>query len=216
MTVVVEDYAEAGPPGIGHTAYYIGWMVDEVPAETRWWDYARVDGLTVNLAFPMLTFPDLVITGSSRIGSTVVQITYNNQDQAAQNHTWNNDGGAVFPVSDVVEEWQLVKFTGLTDPGRRRGLGWTVLQTTPYVPGGTIGTSFNVPCSNAVDDEWVAIGIGFNGGSDGVVDSALVGRAIALECDPNLAQPEDVPLHEQRKTGTQELQPNPGRSGGRR
>ena len=214
LTVVVEDYATAGPPGVGDTAYYMAMMVDET-GEARWWDLARVDGLNLSTTFPMLAFPDLVVTGSSRIGTTAVQIVYNNLDQTSSVHTWDNGSGAVFPTVDVIREWQLVKYTGETDPGRARSLGWTVIQRTPYVAGGTTGTTFTVPCDNQIDDEWVAVGIGFEGGT-AVIDSALVGEAIALECNPDLANPEDVIIHTDRKPSTQELQSKPARSGGRR
>lgn len=214
LTVVVEDY-QVGfpPPGAGGGAYYIGWMVDEVPADARWYDYGRVDGFVSNTVIPMLPFPDPVITGSSRVGASVA-INYNLADQGPNNHTWNNDAAAVFPTSNVISEWQLVKFTGLADPGRRRDLGWVTIQTTPYVPGGAPAT-FNVPCGSTATDEWVAVGIGFNGGSAGIVDSALVGRAIALECDPNLAQP-DLPQTFDRKPTATQIESKPGRSGGRR
>ena len=213
MTVVVEDYAAAGPPGIGDTAYYMGWLVDETPPATRWYDYAKVDGLNLNRTIPMLSFPDVAITGSGRNGGTV-QIVYDNEDQTASNHTYSNALADVYPTSDIIKEWQLVKFTG-SDPGRLRSLGWTTIQSTPYVAGGVEAT-FNVPCDNEVTDEWVAIGIGFNGGGGPTVDSALVGRAISLECDPTIADPVDVQIHQDRKPNAQELQPKPGRSGGRR
>lgn len=213
MTVVVEDYAADGPPGINETAYYTGWMVDETPAGGRWYDYGNVDGITVdNSIVPMLAFPDVVITGSSRAGATI-QVNYNNLDQATMVHStdWAG-GGGVFPTVDVVLEWQLVKATATSDPGRLRSNGWVTIQTTPYVPGGA-PNSFVVPCASTATFEFLAIGIGFNGGAGGAIDSALVGRAIPLECDPNLAQP-DLPVVS--KPGATELNEKPGRSGGRR
>jgi hypothetical protein len=214
MTVVVEDYAAGGPPGINDTAFYTGWMVDETPVSGRWYDYGNVDGISSLTIIPMLAFPDLIITGSSRAGTTI-QINYNNLDQTNMMHSTDHaGGGGVYPTVDVVREWQLVKATGTSDPGRLRTNGWITLQSTPYVPGGA-PDSFVVPCSSTVTDEFVAVGIGFNGGVGGSIDSALVGRAIPLECDPILAQP-DGPVDVGSKPSATDLNSKPGRSGGRR
>ena len=215
MTVVVEDYAEGGPPGVGNTAYYAAYMVDETPASGRWYDYGNLDGITVNNAIiPMLAYPDAVITGSSREGTTI-SINYNNLDQSNMVHStdWAG-GGGVYPTSAVISEWQLVKATGTADPGRDRSQGWVTINRTPYVAGGA-PASFLVPCASTATDEYLAIGIGFNGGAFGVIDSALVGAAIPLECDPNVAQP-DNPVDLNKKSGPTQIDSTPRRSGGRR
>jgi hypothetical protein len=213
MTVLVEDYAAGGPPGVGQTAYYTAWMVKETPGAVsgRWYDFGLVDGVSGVTTIPLLAFPDVAITGSSRAGANV-SINYNNLDQTNMVHTWNIN--QVYPTNAVIKEWQLVKATGSADPGRLRSLGWVTIQSTPYVPGGA-PASFVVPCSSTVTDEFVAIGIGFNGGTAGTIDSALVGRAIPLECDPNIAQP-DLPVNVDRKPSATQLDGNSGRSGGRR
>jgi len=211
MTVVVEDYAAGGPPGVNADAYYVGWMVDKGTGG-RTYDYGAVDGLTSATSLGMLTFPHVQITGSSRNAASIT-VNYDNVDQTNNNHTWNFAAGAVFPTSDVVAEWQLVKATGTADPGRLRSNGWVTIQTAPYVPGGAPAT-FDVPCSSEVTDEYIAIGIGFNGGEFGVIDSALVGKATQLECDPNLAEP-DGPQEIDRKDTATEIE-RTGRSGGRR
>ena len=58
------------------------------------------------------------------------------------------------------------------------------------------------------------MGMGFNGGAFGVIDSALVGEAVQVECDPILADPEHPVEFE--KPGAVEIETKPGRSGGRR
>jgi hypothetical protein len=213
LSIVVEDY-QAGfpPPGVGGTAYYAAFMVNETPASGRWYDYGAMDGLPDESNIPMLPYPDAVITGSSRSGATI-SVSYQNLDQTNMVHTTNWPGG-VFPTSAVISEWQLVKATGTADPGRARANGWVTIQTTPYVPGGA-PNAFVVPCSSTATDEYLAIAIGFNGGAYGVIDSALVGRAIPLECDPNLAQP-DTPVNLDRKPSATQIDPKPLRSGGRR
>ena len=213
MTIVVEDYAAGGPPGVGQTAYYAAYMVDETPASGRWYDYGALDGSPNNTIIPILPFPDAVITGSSRQGASI-QVNYNNLDQTNMVHTTDWTGGGLFPTEAVISEWQLVKATGTADPGRLRADGWVTIQTTPYVPGGTPNT-FVVPCASTATDEYLAIGIGFNGGAFGVIDSALVGAAIPLECDPNVAQP-DNPVDLNKKSGPTQIDSTPRRSGGRR
>ena len=188
-------------------------MVASTPAAGRVYDYGALDGLPNNSIIPMLQFPDVVISTSSRAGANI-NIQYNNLDQSNMVHTtdWAG-GGGVFPTTAVIAEWQLVKATGNADPGRARSLGWVTIKTTPYTPGGAPDTML-VPCSSTATDEWLAIGIGFNAGvANPPIDSALVGRAIPLECDPTLAQPEG-PVDIQRKPAAQELQPR--RTGGRR
>lgn len=212
LTSVIEAYdAATGAPGVGGTAYYLGWMTDETPIDTRWYNYGDVDGATTATVVPMVEFPTAVITGSDRVGATIT-VNYNLPDQDANVLSWDHGAGAAYPVASVISNWQLVKFTGTADPGRLRSLGWVTIQTTPYVAGGT-GTTFNVPCSSTATDEYIAVAVGFNGGSAGVVDSALVGKAIQLECDPNLAQPDEQ--FGDRKPSATELS-RPGRSGGRR
>jgi hypothetical protein len=213
LTVVVEDYQEGAPPGMdaGSTAYFMGMKVNETPTSARWWDYGLVDGATATTTLPMLPFPDVVITGSSR-SPGAVNVSYTNLDVAPNIHTWDPTSGAVYPVADVVSEWQLLKATGLVDPGRDRANGWTVINTTEYVPGDQ-PASWSVPCTDTVQDEFLAIGIGFNGGSAGIIDSKLVGKAVALECNPNLAKPDNGTLEakDPENIGTK-----PRRTGGRR
>jgi len=212
MTVLVEDYDEAGAPGVDGSAFYMGWMVESTPASARWWDYGLVDGATAAATIPMLEFPNLIVTGSSRAGQSIT-VNYQNLDQTNNNHTWQASVGDVYPTADVIREWQLVKATGTSDPGRARALGWVTVQSTAYVPGGAPAV-FNVPCSSIATDEYLAVGIGFEGGT-GVIDSALVGSAIQIECDPNIAQP-DLPTEMDRKPSATQLEGKAGRSGGRR
>jgi hypothetical protein len=214
LTVVVEDYDAAGPPGVGGTAYYVGWLTDETPASGRWYDYGEADGAAALTVVPIAEFPKVDISGSSRAGMTI-NVNYNLADQDANVLSWDHNGPAPFPVSATVQEWQLMKATGLADPGRARA-GWTLVEAIPYVPGGT--AHFNaIPCTDIVNDEWLAIGIGFNGGAAGAVNSALVGEAVQLECDPNIADPGGQ-IHEiqKKKPDASELQAQPGRTGGRR
>jgi len=215
LTAVIEAYDFDGPPGINGTAYYIGWMTDETPVDTRWYNYGDVDGATTATVLPMVPFPDVFVINSARVpASADVDIVYQLASQTPNNHTWDHGAGVEFPTSDVVSEWHLMQYRGIGDPGRLRS-HWTKVQTIPYpVPTGDSGTlTYRVPCPSVGEDTYLAAGVGFNGGSAGVIDSALVGRAIQIECNPNLAQPDEQ--FGNRKPTATELGA-PGRSGGRR
>jgi hypothetical protein len=201
MTVVIEDYGPVGPPGINDTAYYVGWRVDDTPAALRRYDYGRTDnGVPGNSVFPFLEFPEVFITGSSRNGTTMgVDINYNLADQADRVHTAFGATDDALPVSSVVAEWHLMQATGTSDPGRARS-NWAQIQTIPYVPGGTPEFA-EVPCADTANDSWLAVGLGFDGGAAGIINSELVGVAIQIECDPTLADPDN---------GFIEARPNPG------
>jgi hypothetical protein len=215
MSVVIEDYGPVGPPGINDTAYYVGWRVDDTPAALRRYDYGRTDnGVPGNSVFPFLEFPQAVITGSNRNGANV-EVNYNLADQAALVHTAAGAGDAALPVSSVVAQWHLMQATGTADPGRNRA-SWNRIAAINYVPGGS-NQFASVPCSDTINDSWLAVGIGFDGGDAGVIDSELVGKAIQLECDPNVADPGDgFKQVKPRPSGDQPLQSAPRTSGGRR
>ena len=212
LTVVIEDYDQNGPPGIDGTAHYIAWKTDETPASDRWFDFGGVDGVTERTILPMLPFPELRITGSSRHGS-IIQVSADLPDQSDHVHTWNWEQGTPYPTSDLILEWQVLRHVGNWDPGRLRSSGWEKLSVIQYFPGGA-PTEFNATCLHHLDDEFYAMGIGFNGGNGQVIDSALVGRAIYLECDPNMADPDPSEELDRKPSATQLK--GPGRSGGRR
>ena len=116
---------------------------------------------------------------------------------------------------EKISEWQLVLFTGNSDPGRLRSAGWNTVQTVPYTPGG-MSVEFTIPCLDPVLDDWLAIGIGFNGGAYGVIDSALVGPAIEAECQNILADPQFEFEEVEPRPRPSELYGTPGRTGERR
>ena len=210
MTVVIEDYDTNGPPGVGGKAFYMGWAVTETPAGLRWYDYGLVDGVTAATTLPFLQFPSANVLDSDRSPGTV-DVTMRFADQAGNVHSWLN--GAVAPTTAVVKEWHLMKATGTADPGRQRSL-WTKIDTIAHQDGG-LDKFYSVDCPDVGTDEWLAIGIGFDGGSAPAVDSALVGEAVALECDPTLAQPDEVKPNLKPVPGNTELQPKQRQSGRR-
>ena len=211
MTVVLEDYDVNGPPGINGTAYYVGWAVTETPPALRWYDYGLVDGVTAATTFPMLEFPLADVLNSNRNGENV-EVTVQFADQGNHVHSWLN--GGVAATTAIVSEWHLMKATGTSDPGRLRS-NWVQIDAVAHQDGGS-AKFYSIPCTDTIQNEWLAVGIGFNGGSAGVVDSALVGEAVALECDPNLAQPDDeIKPNFKPVPGNTELQPKQRQSGRR-
>ena len=216
MTIVVEDYADGGPPGINQDAYYAAYMVDETPASGRWYDYGNLDGIDDNNAvIPMLPFPEVAITALS-IGGGFYQINYNLLDQTEMVHSTDwAAGGGMFPTTAVIREWQLVTVTayGFPEPGRARASDWVTIQSIPYVPGGSSHT-VSVPWPPVGRTTYLAIGIGFNGGAYGVIDSALVGRPTQLP-EPILADPE-WPADFDHKPSSKQREPRPLRPEGRR
>jgi hypothetical protein len=215
LTVVIEDYDEAGPPGVGGTAYFVGMNVDDTPVSARRYDYGLCNGSTENTTYPMIEFPKVDIQSSSR-GPNGVIINYVNLNVEDNVHGWYSASSEIPPTAETIAQWQLVQFVGDADPGRLREGNWDVVQTTDYNPGDA-PASWEVECDDNPDlDSYVAIGIGFNGGAAGVVNSALVGEAIQLECDPNLAQPgEDLELAPRKKPKASAIEYD-RRSGGRR
>jgi hypothetical protein len=216
MTVVVEDYGPPGPPGVDDTAFYVGFRVDDTPANLRRYDYGRTDnGEPGNSTFPFLEFPFLNVTGSSSDAGSVT-INYTLADQAAHVHTATGAGDMPLSTDSVVAEWHVLIYEGTEDPGRDRNAGWALEQRIAYVPGGGSGT-LSVPWLNPPNATWLAVGIGFDGGASGIVDSALVGRAVVIE--PNILADPDLPLSDRFEPSDPRTQGPPSRprsAGGRR
>lgn len=199
--VLVEDYS-AAPPAIGGTAYFLVWRVDATAADPRTWNYARLngsgtnnnDGLS-NLTVPFLQFPSAVVTASNRNGARV-NITSNYADMAP-----NFDGvsgppaNAALPATGTILSYDICLHNGPSDPGRDRS-AWNggCPLSVAYPGAGVVGDTVNVDCPDENNDMWVAIGATFDAG----VPSMLVGSAIQVECNPNLADPEE---DQRRKPG---------------
>jgi hypothetical protein len=218
MTVVIEDYGPIGPPGIHDTAYFVGWRVDDTPASLRRYDYGRTDnGMVGSTTYPFLEFPAFNYTAIARDAMTLT-VGYELSGLEDSVHTASGAGDVALPTDSVVAEWHLLFFVGTGDPGRLRSAGWTLIQTVPYVAGGSTTNVVEVDCPNTVQDAWFAVGLGFDGGAAGTIDSELVGATIGIECDPNLADPE-LPVKQRFERADDRPQPSDARprsAGGRR
>lgn len=187
LIILVEDYGTGGPPGVGGTAYFYASRIDFLAAGgTRPYDFAiadnSVNGTTPQTLVTGFEYPQAFVTSSSRVGADV-QTTQAYVD--AGRSVWAAvDANTPLPDSSVIASYDICTHTGGGDPGRDRSL-WTCSDSIPYADDGA-EASVLVDCPNTVDDTYVAVGLTFTGG----VQSALVGSATQVECNPNVADPE--------------------------
>lgn len=195
MVWVVEDFGPTGPPGVGDTAFWIGFRVDSPGGQAgRVWDLAKVSGNpTVNMTLPFLEFPTAVVTSSLRDTiSGGVDTTQNYVDAGPNMHSATGAGNTPLPDNSTIVSYDICTFFGGGDPGRARQ-NWNCDTHVPYANAGVVGNQFEVPCPNTVSDMYLAIGLTFDGGAGPDVLSSLVGRAIQVECNPDIADPEPMP-----------------------
>lgn len=197
LNVVVEDETADGS-----NAGFIMFQVDETPASARWWDLERTanapPGSGTTTIVPFLNFPTVQVVGSvgPPPGTTV---TNDYVDIAVNYHGAAGAANTRTPASTGIAAYDIMMSQGAADPGRSRA-SWMPLKQVNYTDASVSGDVIAVPCSgNPADDTFLAVGIEFVDG----VKSALVGEAVAVECDPNLADPEPKIERPNRK--------NPGR-----
>lgn len=169
----------------GGDAGFIAYMTQETPAAIRWYDHSATKG-TAGVANAVNTdafqsYPTVSVTGSSGPppGTTV---TNNYSDLGANVHV--AVGGAPAAPNAAIVSYDIMSHHGPGDPGRNRG-AWTLEKSIPY-GGAVVGDNIAVPCPTTTDDTFLAVGATFAGG----VQSLLVGAPTAIECDPNLAEPD--------------------------
>jgi hypothetical protein len=187
----VEDYDVNGPPGVGGTAYLIGWRVPETPGNTRYWDLALfcgAQGSGADCTVPLEEFPVPKVLSSGKSG-TDRALTMDSDADPAGNVYIGIDGQG--PGSGLIVSYDLMVHHGAGDPGRDRndvscgGPCWSLLASIPYNDTATLGAGIPVPCPNPAEDAWISFGVTF----EPDVPSQRVGRAIQIECDPNLVDP---------------------------
>jgi hypothetical protein len=194
LIVLVEDWGTAGPPGVGDTAHFFAARIDLDAAGAvapRRWDFGLVDdsvnGQVIQGFVSGAEYPQAFVTSSNRAGSDVNTVQ-DYSDLGAS--VWAAvDTSTGLPDSSLVVSYDICTFTGAADPGRDRSM-WNCSASVPYADGAVTGNGVTVSCPNTVDDTFVAIGATFDGGSGPDVPSALVGRATQVECNPNIANPE--------------------------
>jgi hypothetical protein len=203
LCTVVEDWGAGGPPGVGGTAFFVGWRSNETPPDFRYWDHGKFCG-TATCEVPMQEFPVPRVESSARDSATgdADIVAGSDRDPSVNVYVQTPAAGA---ASQLIASYDLLIHTGTTDPGRDRNSGaWSPLATIAYADAALAGQPIVVPCTNEVDDSFIAFGLTFVGGDPGgPVPSQLVGSAIAIECDPNIADPKPKPTDTLRQRPTQ-------------
>lgn len=182
ITVLVEDQTADGTD-----AGFITYTANEIPGPIRWWDLARTDPATQpsnDVTHIMHAFPTVDTTSS--VGPPPNTTVTNNYRDVSIN-TWVVGPAGPLPPNAVIDSFDIVYHHGPGEPstGRVRS-GWTALSSIPYANAGVIGDQILVPCPTIVDDTFLAVGITVDG-----VPSYYVGKSTAVECDPNIAEPDD-------------------------
>jgi hypothetical protein len=203
LCLVVEDWGPGGPPGVGATAFFVGWRTNETPPAIRYWDYSKQCGAQDTGAVcvvPFVEFPIPFITSATKVGADRAIQYDSNTDPSVNVYVHTPNAG---PASALLHSYDLMIHNGPSDPGRDRnaacpgepgGKCWNLLQSILYADAAIDGASINVPCDNTIDDAYIAFGMTFDGGPPGgPVPSQMVGKAIQVECDPNIADPKLKP-----------------------
>jgi hypothetical protein len=208
---VVEDWGPGGPPGVGSSAYFVGWRSNETPPDFRYWDWAKFCG-TATCEVTMQEFPVPEIGSSTRNGADVDTVTRSDSDPAINVYVQTPAAGA---ASQLIQSYDLMIATGTTDPGRDRNSGaWSLLASVAYADAAMGDTPITVTCDNEIDDSFIAFGMTFVGGDPGgPVPSQLVGSAIQVECDPTLADPKPKPTDTLRQRPAQRTPTRSSRGG---
>jgi hypothetical protein len=199
---IVEDQNDDGTDA-GFITYQVDWSTQTLRA----FDHARTAdpnpmALTTHV---MERFPTVDVQSSSGPPPT----TQLNNDYANVVINFHGvEGLADNPVDPdtanggSIAAYDICTFRGTADPGRERVAdGWTCAGADQIVytnPAGPVSASFDVPCPDTDLDTFVAVGIEFVGG----VDSVYVGESTAVECNPTIADPDEVKPRRQDRLGT--------------
>lgn len=200
LSVVIEEWGAGGPPGVGENAYFHAWQTAGTPTDPqRYYNFANA--FADNATIPYSPFPQAFVNSSARNGSNV-DLSIGYADVAPNATAIGSGQGMTLPASTIINSWDLVMHVGMSDPGRDRG-AWTTMAKIPYVDGAGAADA-TVSCPDTVQDVFVAVGISFDGGAAGDVESNLVGIATRIECDPAIADPTGnvnfAPVQKRRQT----------------
>jgi len=184
LTVVVEDITADGKD-----AGFIAYTVDETPPTTRWWDHGRTEDDVVGLfTHTMQRFPKITVTYAYG-PAPFITIGNNYADLRINFHGVSGPNNTPLSATAAIASYDVMKFFGQHDPGRLRS-AWTLLKTIPYEGVGIVGDQVQVPCPDTTGDSFLALGVTYKGGAGPPVKSIYVGRSISIECNPNIADPE--------------------------
>jgi hypothetical protein len=214
--VLVEDLGtkdtfNGGPDGVPDTAYFVALSVNETPAGVRNFDYARTNQLVAETIMDVfMEFPKVDVTMSGRNGLSV-DVTLDLQDAGLNFQGTDNGANTPIPASSTILSYDLMKAQAMSDPGRGRG-SWTEIDSIPYMNAGVDGAFRSIACDDTASDAWLAVGITFVGN----IPSSYVGEAIALQCDPALADPQGRQLLDREVPSERKTDDKPSRTRGSR
>jgi len=184
VTTLVEDQT----PG-GTNAGFILYSVDSTFAAQRPWDHARTAGIAQvpsGVATQRLEHYPRVHVVSSSGPPPGTTLTNNYVDLALNFH----GADLTAQASTGILSYDIVAHQGSSAPGRlRSGYSLGTIASIPYANSGVTGHMLAVPCGGPTSDTYLAVGATFKDGN-GSFPSMLVGQAIAVECDPNIANPQ--------------------------
>jgi hypothetical protein len=207
MIITLLDADFPTPPGGGNAYYYVlrpsFYLLDfpeflMAPANLN-----SCPGWSTNVLQPL---PRANVSTSSRVDSNTVALNFSLADVAPGFRGFNdsnddpNDGAdpvcaAKSPYATITG-YNICQFEGTGDPGRLASSGWTCTPGPATGPGGAVVTNFQVDCADVTppidNDKFVAIQLRINGGPPGGYDTEYVSKSTRVECDPNLAQPEEA------------------------
>jgi len=190
MIWLIEDYGPSGPPGVSDSGHFIGFRMDATPPTARYWDLARAAGyIPATLSF--MPFPWVDQLNRAYVPPFHVRVTFNLVDAGL--NFWGANAGGTIPDSTSIVSYDICAFHGANDPGRLRADYWDCFASIPYADGPISEYVLDFECPDDGYDTYAAVGITFDGGTGPDVPSELVGAAVELECDPNLADPDSVP-----------------------
>jgi hypothetical protein len=193
IALLVEDQTADGSD-----AGFISYSADNSQlCGLRYWDLARTDTAVPpgDTLHGMYAYPRVETTGSSGPPpNTILTSDYRDAGSGATKSVWIAGASGVLPASSILTSYDIVYFHGTADPGRERSL-WTPLKSVPYADVAVVGDTISVPCPTDVDDTFVAVGLTF----DGAVQSFYVGKSTQVECNPNLAVPDEPAKRPQLK-----------------
>jgi hypothetical protein len=172
-------------------AGFILYSVDSTFAAIRPWDHARTAGIAqVPQAIATQVFnhyPMVTVTSSAGPPPNTL-VTNNYMDLALSYH----GADATAAGTSALVSYDILAHHGATDPGRlRSAYSLGQIATIPYANAAVAGHQIAVPCPTTVNDTFLAVGATFvDPDTPGGLKSILVGKATAVECDPNIATPQ--------------------------
>jgi hypothetical protein len=185
FATLVEDVT-----GDGTNAGFILYNVDASFANIRPYDHARTAGIGdvggAQATQIFQPYPTVDTTGSfGPPPNTTVTNSY--LDLLLNFHGADTTAAG----SSAIVSYDIVAHHGPAAPGSNRGdYNMGTIRSVAYEDLGVVGDEVLVPCPTEADDTFLAVGASFRNGPLAPIESLLVGQPTAVECDPNIAEPQ--------------------------